>query len=746
MQKPVFLLFLFASPALSPLIAGDWTDYRGPQRNGVSQEKDLPSSWSPSGENLAWKAPIGGRSAPVIHGNSLYLMNTVGKGSTLQERVMCLNADTGQVRWEHRMNVYLSDVPPHRAAWASPAVDPETGNVYAFGVGGLLVALDRSGKLVWQRSMVEEQGLVTTHGGRTASPVVHGDLVIVGGVSTGWGELSRAAHRIFALDKRTGQFVWISTPGGRPFDTTYSPPTIADVDGVKLFVVGGGDGAVHALKVLTGEPAWKFEMTKRGVNTGVLVYGRNAIVSHSEENLDTSEMGLLASVDATARGALTAKDVKWKIPGFQGGYSNAILDGDRIFQVDNGANLFAFDFHTGKQLWKQNLGTIQKASPVLADGKIYVGTENGKFFILKPHQDHCEILDSDELGTVPGKEQILASGAVARGRVYFISTENIYALGRKGAGPAAPPYKPETARAPGSDVSPAHLQVIPAEVILRPGESIRLRARLFDAKGRFHSEAAAFESKLEGLKGAVQGVNFAASADKEPQAGVIRVSAAGLTGTARVRVVPPLPWAEDFETLAAGTAPRYWVNTQGKYVVREIERKKVLVKLADNAFTKRARVFMGPGTMSNYTVECDVSATERRRQMGDAGVVGQRYQLALFGNHQRLELQSWQPETERTALVDFSWKKDTWYHLKLQVENLPDGKVRARGKAWPAGDPEPGKWLVERVDALGNKEGSPGIYADAPFEVFFDNFKVTANAPPAPGAKPATSARLEHKQ
>ena len=70
-----------------------------------------------------------------------------------------------------------------------------------------------------------------------------------------------------------------------------------------------------------------------------------------------------------------------------------MIDGDRLYQLDNSANIGAFDLNTGKQLWLKNLGTIQKASPVLADGKLYVGTENGKFYILKPSATGCEILD-----------------------------------------------------------------------------------------------------------------------------------------------------------------------------------------------------------------------------------------------------------------------------------------------------------------------------------------------------------------
>ena len=95
-----------------------------------------------------------------------------------------------------------------------------------------------------------------------------------------------------------------------------------------------------------------------------------------------------------------------------------MIDGDRLYQIDNGANIAAFDVNSGKQLWLQNLGTIQKASPVLADGKLYVGTENGKFFILKPSATGCEILDEDALGTAMHPEAIIASaGANTRVRM-----------------------------------------------------------------------------------------------------------------------------------------------------------------------------------------------------------------------------------------------------------------------------------------------------------------------------------------
>ena len=142
---------------------------------------------------------------------------------------------------------------------------------------------------------------------------------------------------------------------------------------------------------------------------------------------------------------------------------------------------------------------------------------------------------------------------------------------------------------------------------------------------------------------------------------------------------------------------------------------------------KRTRSFIGPANESGYTVEADVRAVEKRRQMGDAGVVAQRYELVLVGNVQRIELRSWQIEEKRTVKKPFAWKADAWYRLKLRVETLPDGKVRAQGKAWPAGEPEPADWTIEHVDPVGNRQGSPGIFADAQNEVFFDNLKVTKN-------------------
>lgn len=723
----LFVPILFAA-SNGPMV-GDWPEWRGPNRDGVSRENNLPDKWSLDGQNLAWKAPYGGRSTPVVLGDHLYLQNSAGEGATQQERVMCFNADTGKLLWEYRFNIFQSDVPPHRVGWASPAADPETGNVYAFGVHGTLLALSSAGKRLWERSLGEELDLFTTHGGRTTPPVVDGNLVIVKAASSTWGAQGNRSIRLMAFDKRTGETVWISTPGGRPFDTDYSGPIIARINGTRLLITGLGDGGVHAVKVATGEPVWHFLMSKRAINTAPVLDGTTVIVSHGQENLEGTEMGMLAAIDATAKGNIPVTQAKWSEKGFIGEFSSGVVDGDRYLQVDNGANLFAFDVVTGRQLWKQNLGTIQKASPAFGDGKIYVGTETGKFYILRPHADRCEVLSEVEMPIsqqgifnerVP--EPVVASAAIARGRVYFVSSDTLYAIGKKIRVPA----QPATADTPPPAGSPAWVQVVPTEVTMISGQTSTFKARLFDEHGEFLREEKASWA-LDGLKGSVEDGHFTA-APGAGHAGMVKATVGAITGEARVRVVPPLPWNETFDSYAVNTIPPYWLGAAaGRYQVVEMDGGKVLAKAPNETLFKRMRIFLGPTDWSDYTVEADVRAPEKRRQMGDVGVTAQRYTLVLFGNNQQLELFSWEPETKRNVEVPFTWKPDTWYHLKLCVENIADGKVHIRGKAWPTAESEPDGWLIDHVDPIGNREGSPGLFGDATYGVFFDNLKVTAN-------------------
>ncbi|HEY7446240.1 MAG TPA: PQQ-binding-like beta-propeller repeat protein [Vicinamibacterales bacterium] len=710
---------------------GDWPEMRGPSRDGVSPETGLIDKWALNGENFLWRAPFGGRSAPIVMGNRVYLQNPAGRGAELQERVMALDADTGKVVWEYKFNLFQSDVPPHRVGWASPAADPETGNIYALSGGAQLIALSRDGKLLWQRSFGEEYAAFTTHGGRTMSPLVDGDLVIVSAAVSNWGSEANRAHRFIALDKRTGEVMYVANPGGRPYDTAYAAPLVTSINGMRLLIAGLGDGAIHAIKPQTGERVWSFVAAKRAINTGVVVNGNSVIVSHGDENLDTNQMGLIAAIDGSQSG--TIKAPMWANKGIEFGYSSPVSDGTRVYQIDNGSTLSAFDLGSGKSLWTLSLATGQKAPPVLADGKIYVGTEGGEFFIVRPGADRGEILSKVELpnstnsccGSEGTAEQILGGVAVSRGRIFFVSSDAVYAIGSK----QAKTLSGFAVDQPGSngEGAPAHVQVVPTELVLAPGQTVTLRARLFDDKGRFLREDKATWS-LEGLKGTVTDGAFTVASAPVEQAGLIKAAVGGLTGQARARVVHPLPWNETFESYADGAVPPGWVNAvAGKFSVVTVDGQKVLQKAADNTIFKRARVFIGPTDWSNYTFEADVRAATARRQMGDVGITVQRYSLVLYGNSQRLKLEPWEPETARTVTVPFTWKADTWYRLKLRVENTPDGKVRAQGKAWPVGEMEPQAWMIDKIDPIGNRQGAPGLFLDAQFGAYLDNFALTKN-------------------
>lgn len=734
------------SSAQSPARAksgSDWADWRGPTRDGHSYEKQLPEKWSPQGDNLLWKAPYGGRSAPIVMNGRVFVFNSTGEGETLQERVMALDADAGKVVWEYKFNVYSTDVPPRRVAWSSPVGDPTTGNVYAFGACNDLVALSFDGKPLWTRSLTDEFGAWTTHGGRTVSPIIEGDIVIVSTVTDQFADLAMRRHRYYAFNKLTGEAVWISTPGGRPYDTTYSTPVVASTGGTRILIAGGGDGSVSAVKVATGEPVWTYPVSKRGVNPSVVVKDGIAFISHQEENIDVNEMGLLAALDISAKGTINktsnADKVKYAIANFQLGPASPVIDGNLIYFVDAGANLFAFDTATGKKVWEQNLGTIQKASPVFADGKIYVGTENGAFYILKPTPTGCQILDKDELEpmtkqelkteagdeAIAANEQIIGGVAVSRGRIYLVSTKHIYAIGKKKA--AALPALPEKSDLAPAGAAVAHVQVVPVDAVVKPGESVKLKVNLFDDHGRFIRTEPNATFALAGLKGTVANGQFTAPGDNVAQAGMIKATVGDVTGTARFRVVPKMPFSEDFSSIPVDKAPPTWLNTDGKYLVREVEGNKILVKKADMGIFKRSRSIFGSVETANYTIEADVQAVEKRRQMGDAGVVAQRYELVLFGNVQKLELRSWQIEPKRSFSKPFAWKANTWYRLKLEVQTLPGGKTRARGKAWLAAEPEPDAWSLEWTDPVGNTHGGAGVFADNANEVFFDNIKVTPN-------------------
>jgi outer membrane protein assembly factor BamB len=753
------LLLLGAVLSLSPIArANDWPSWRGPEQTGMSREKSVVTNWSIDGDNLLWKAPVGGRTTPIVMNNRLYLITPVGSDECLQERVICLDADSGRTLWEKRFNVFNTDIVENRVGWTAPVGDPETGNVYVHGTGGELLAFDRDGRILWKTSLEEVWGRYSGYGGRLFTPIIDEDRVIVSVVYilAQWGTgPKKSGHRHFAFDKRTGELLWWSQPGGRPYDTTYATPVVAVIDGRRLLIAPDADGNVYAMLARTGEKVWEFQLSKRGLNTTPVVDGNYVYVTHSEENHDTTEMGRIVCIDASRTGDITKSGEVWRRDGLHVGYSSPAVANGRLYVATNSGKLHCLDGKSGKEYWHHNLGTVMRGSPtVTADGVIYVGEVNGRFHILKDAGDKCESLDFKEFSH-PSElvVEIFGSPAISDGRVYFMDRYHTYALGEKGRDVekvSVPPLPKEREPQMPDREGPlkGRLLMIPAETILEPGAQATFRVRHYDENGQFVSNVKLGSTEdpagpaffLEGANGSITDEGrFVASGREVFSAGSVTFKYRGLEATSRIRVAPRLNVRESFNDMKIGEPPPGWIGVDGKTAVAEKDGAIVLHKKAESPSAPYGRMhaYSCPPIPAQYTVETDLMGEElegRTIRLSDMGVINSRYVLMLLGKEQAARVVSWAAEPRLQKDVNFEWKPYVWYRAKLRVD-IQGNKGLIRAKVWPRDEDEPQDWTVEVTDPCPNREGSPGLYAYSKgtttrrhgASVFFDNYRVYAN-------------------
>lgn len=753
---PCALLFAFV--CVMNVSAGDWLHWRGPEQNGVSREKDLPDKWSTDpkapNSNLVWKAPVGCRSTPLVVGDRVYIINTFGQGPTAGERVMCFDAATGKVLWEQRFNVFFADIDVSRVGWTNLAADPETGNIYAHGTQGFLLCFDKDGKVLWQHSLTEEYGRVSGYGGRLPSPVIDGDLVILGLINSAWGDLARGENRFVAFNKKDGTVVWWSQPCLPPRGTKsyYSTPVVAVINGQRLLISGASDGHLHALKVRTGEPEWKYEFGDCVINASPVVQGNLVYISHGEENVGTSAQGHIICVDAGK-----VKDGKpalvWENTGIKASYCSPIVHDKHLYVCSDSARLFCFDALKGTKLWEHSYGRLARGSPVYGDGKIYVAEVNAKFHILQPSPAGCKSLHSQYFPSSGGGfVEINGTPAVANGRIYFGTRDEFYCIGKKDVKPSTEPIPPQPEESPAKPDAPvARLQVVPADVVLRPGESATFKVRAFDADGHFLKEVTAdwslpvpplppsAKAAPPALKGEIKDGKLDIAKEPPLQQGYVQAKAGELTSRARVRVVPPLPYKFDFSKPPEGAVPSGWVNAAGKYAITKMpDGTMALRKLANNSAPPlaRANAFMHLPTLTDYTVQADLLGKKVGQNLPDMGIVANRYILAMDGNKQQLKIVSWEstPRPRVEKVIPWKWDADSWYRMKFTVDVQKD-KAIVHGKVWPRDKDEPKEWTIEYVDELPNREGAPALYGYATgildkepgAEIFYTNVSITPN-------------------
>ncbi|MBI2824573.1 MAG: PQQ-binding-like beta-propeller repeat protein [Planctomycetia bacterium] len=754
--KPVEQPTAAAVKKIDPL---DWPNWRGPEQNGISRETGLIDSWDPkSGKNLLWKsAELRTRSTPIVMNGKLYTLARSEPATHAEgEKVICADAATGKVLWENKFNVFLSDVPDTRVAWSCCVGDPVTGRVYAMGVCGYFQCIDgETGKTIWSHSLNEEYGLLSTYGGRTNVPILFEDLTIISAVMTSWGELARPVHRFLAFNKATGELVWMSGTRPLPDDTTYSTPTLAVIKGQPLMIFGSGDGSVWAFQPRTGKPVWSFRFSLRGMNVSPLVDGETIYMGQSEENWDDSTMGALGAysgvlpppdkVPAATNKApgqpggvdITKTNELWRVKELMVGKSSPLLVDGRLYALDDSNIVYVRDAKTGAEVGKKArlVGTITRASPLHADGKIYACTTSA-WHVLTPSDDGVKIAQRLRF---PDGEEIHGSPVVSHGRIYLPTTEYLYCLGKADAKPAAT-KRPEPAReAPlAANAQPAQVQVIPAEALIKPGEKVKFRARLFNALGQFIKDTDAMYS-VEGPGQIDKQGQFTADSSAGHAGAIVTAKVGDSTGTARVRIEPPLPWKFDF---ADKQVPVTWVGARYRHQIREMDGEQVMVKITTIPKGTRSQSWMGPTDLHDYCVQADVrgsiayidvpaaaggeSSGEKEGKMPDIGLIAQRYTLDLMGASQQVQIRSWTAMLDRfSKSVPFAWKPDTWYTMKFQA-NVVDGKALLRGKVWPRGQSEPKEWTIEAVDETPNLTGSPGLFGNASnAELFYDNILVT---------------------
>lgn len=437
---PALLVLLLACATLS---AENWPQWRGPASSGVSPESPLPTTWS-TDRNLAWRVPLAGlgTSSPIVWGDRVIVTSQVGSAPladgeahpqlarddrTLAERerpiggrraesaersvqlvVEAFARADGRRLWQHSMPA-AGPLPrvheKHNLATPTPVTDGS--RIYAWFGNGQLVALDLEGRLVWQRHLGSDFGPFRTLWGHGSSPTLVEDLLILL-----CDHLSSAY--LLAVDARTGKDRWKVDRGeGRTSHST--PVVVRGPAGPELLVnsserIDAYDPRTGALLWFTGEPR-QTPIPSAVVHDGLI------FLSRGYRNSD------YLALRPGGRGDVTATHVEWRTPS-GASYVPSILYHDGLLYMTNDVGVVTCaDARSGAAVWRQRLDGVFFASPVAGDGKIYLTSETGEVFVLRAGRAP-EVLARNDLG-----ERLLASPAIAQGRLFLRSDRTLFAVG-----------------------------------------------------------------------------------------------------------------------------------------------------------------------------------------------------------------------------------------------------------------------------------------------------------------------------
>lgn len=356
-----------ASTALAqrpvPGAAREWSQWRGPDRTGISTEKGLLKTWPQGGPTLLWKAEGlgGGYSTPSFAGGKIYGMGYRGQDEVIWARNL---ADGAEV-WSYRITDANRGIGYPDGSRCTPTIDGKL--LYAVGVSGDLLCLDAgTGKLVWQKHLVNDFGGAVPNWGYTESPLIDGDKVIV---SPG-GKTST----IIALNKKDGSTIWqCAVPGGSP--ACYASGIVANVDGQRQYITYLARG-VYGVNLADGKFLWHYASPANGIVCTTPVYQDHMVFATTAYDKGGGAVSL-----KTNGGAVETAEAYFSQE-LQNHHGGVVLLGDHMYYFEGFriGRLVCREFKTGKLVWADE--TKRKGSLVYADGMLYCRDERGEVSLV----------------------------------------------------------------------------------------------------------------------------------------------------------------------------------------------------------------------------------------------------------------------------------------------------------------------------------------------------------------------------
>ena len=426
MKTTTLLLGICAVLATTGTQAADWLRFRGPNADGSTSEKGLPLKWSEQ-ENLTWRTelPGPGSSSPIIVGNVVYLTCYSGYGADvkspgdpagLTRHAICLNRADGKILWKKDVKRSTADkaytgtyITQHGYASSTPVSDGK--NVYFFFGPAGVYAYSIRGEELWHVNVGEK----AHDWGNGASPILHGDLLIVNAALEG--------DNLVALDKKTGKEVW-SVRGGLP--ASWNTPVIATVNGREELIVNAS-GKLRAFDPATGKELWNCRSI-RGAELCPSVVVHDGIVFV----IGVPGTGNAMAVKAGGSGDVSATNVLWEIKSGSNVSSPIYLDGHVYWANDSRGTLHCVKAETGEMVFEQPLskerGNRVYASPILSEGRLYYVSRNQGTFVVAA-KPKFEFLEHN---VIAGDDSVFnATPAIADGQIYLRSDKFAYCIGKR---------------------------------------------------------------------------------------------------------------------------------------------------------------------------------------------------------------------------------------------------------------------------------------------------------------------------